>query len=187
MGPKVRFTREQVVDAAFEIAKKEGIDKVTMRKLAGKMGSSVAPIYANFRDVAELTEALIEKIVRISQQLLSEESTGNPFEDIGRASLRFAREYPVLFRDLVMKNSDYMEGYDERMVPALIDEMKSDPKLAGFTADELRAILLKMKIFQLGLSVTVANGLLKGYGEQELLGLLSSAAEDVVRSARLRR
>lgn len=186
MGPKVRFTREQVIDAAFEIAKEEGIDNVTMRKIAAKMGSSVAPIYANFADVNELTEALIEKIVSISQQLLTEESTGNPFDDMGRASLRFAKEYSVLFRDLVLKNNDYMRGYDEKMLPTLIGEMKRDPELAGFTVDELKAILLKMKVFQLGLSVMVASDLLKGYGEQDLAGLLSSAADDVILSARSR-
>lgn len=186
MGPKVRFTREQIVEAAFEIAKTEGLDHVTMRKVADRMGSSVAPIYANFEGVDELTEALIEKIVGLSQQLLHEESTGNPFDDIGRASLRFAREYSVLFRDLVMKSNDYLKDYDDKMVPALIAEMKTDPELEGFTVDELRTILLKMKVFQLGLSVMVANDLLKGYEEQALVDLLSSAANDVVLSARLR-
>ena len=43
MGPKVKFTREQIIDTAFEIAQTEGIDSITMRKIAEKMGSSVAP------------------------------------------------------------------------------------------------------------------------------------------------
>ena len=58
MGPKVKFTREQIIDAAFEIARTEGIDSITMRKIAEKMGSSVAPIYVNFNNVDELNEAL---------------------------------------------------------------------------------------------------------------------------------
>lgn len=186
MGPKVRFTREQIVEAAFDIAQAEGLDHVTMRKIAERMGSSVAPIYANFADSNELTEALLEKIVSVSRELLATESTGHPFADIGRASLRFAKEYSVLFRDLVLKRNDYLKGYDERMVPTLIAELQRDPELADFTEDELKAILLKMKVFQLGLSVMVANDLLKGYGERDLMGLLSSAADDVIVSARLR-
>jgi AcrR family transcriptional regulator len=112
MGPKIRFTKEQVIDAAFEIARTEGIDNITMRKVAQNMGSSVAPIYMNFKNINELIEALIERIARISQQLVAEENTGNPFYDMGRASLRFAMEYSVLFRDLVMKSNNYMKGYD---------------------------------------------------------------------------
>ncbi|HCF51225.1 MAG TPA: TetR/AcrR family transcriptional regulator, partial [Syntrophomonas sp.] len=34
MGPKIKFTKEQIIDAAFEIAKAEGIDNITMRKIA---------------------------------------------------------------------------------------------------------------------------------------------------------
>jgi len=186
MGPKIKFTKEQIIDAAFEIAKTEGIDNITMRKIAEEIGSSVAPIYVNFKNINELIEALIERIIGISQQLLIEESTGNPFYDMGKASLRFAMEYSVLFRELVMKSNSYMKDYDEKMIPALIEEMKKDPELEGFAEDELKTILLKMKIFQLGLSVMVANGLMpKDYEMQDLMDILSSAANDVILSARL--
>lgn len=188
MGPRTKFTREQIIDAAFEIAKTEGMDKITMRKIAEKMGSSVAPIYVNFKNIDELIEALMERVISISQQLFIEESTGNPFRDMGSASLRFAMEYSVLFRDLVLKNNNYMKSYDEKTIPALIKEMKKDPELEGFTEEELKTILLKMRIFQLGLSVMAANGLLlKNYKKQDLMDLLSSAANDVIRSARLSR
>ncbi|OEH86393.1 TetR family transcriptional regulator [Desulfuribacillus stibiiarsenatis] len=188
MGPKVKFTREQIIDSAFEIAKTEGIDNITMRKIAARLGSSVAPIYVNFKDVSELIEAVMERIVAISQKLLSEESTGHPFNDIGMASLRFAKEYSVLFRDLVMKNNNHMKSYDENMVPVLIKEMQKDPELEGFTVDELKTILLKMRIFQLGLSVMVANGLLpEDYEKDELMNILSSAANDVILSARVQK
>lgn len=187
MGPKNKFSKEQILDAAFEIAKAEGIDNITMRKIAEKLGSSVAPIYVNFKNTDELIEAVIERIIRISQQLLSEESTGNPFNDMGRASLRFAMEYSVLFRDLVMKNNCYMKVYDEKMIPVLIKEMQKDPELENLSEGELKTILLKMKVFQLGLSVMAANGLLpKDYKMQDLMYLLSSTADDVILSARIK-
>lgn len=186
MGPKIKFTKEHIIDIAFELAKTEGIDSITMRKIAEKMGSSVAPIYVNFKNNNELIEALIERIISISQQLLIEESTGNPFQDMGRASLRFAMEYSVLFRDLVMKNNEYMKDYDKKVIPSLIVEMKKDPELEDFTEDELKIILLKMRVFQLGLSIMVANDLLpEDYKEKDLMNILSSAANDVIRSAKL--
>ena len=188
MGPKVKFTREQIIDAAFEIARTEGIDNITMRKIAEKMGSSVAPIYVNFKNVDELKEALMERIISVSRQILKEESTGNPFHDIGIASLRFAVEYSVIFRDLVIKSGKYMQGYDEKMMPALIEEMQKDPALNGFTVEELKTILLKMRIFQVGLSVMAANSLLpKEYTNQDMIDILSSTADDVIMSAKMRR
>lgn len=188
MGPKVKFTREQIIDTAFEIAQTEGIDSITMRKIAEKMGSSVAPIYVNFKNIDELNEALMERIISISRHLLMEENTGNPFRDIGTASLRFAVEYSVIFRDLVIKSGKYMQGYDEKMMPALIEEMQKDPELKGFTIDEIKTILLKMRIFQLGLSMMAANSLLpKEYNMQDMMEILSSTADDVIMSAKIRR
>lgn len=186
MGPKVRFTRQQIVEAAFEIARTEGLDKVTTRKVAETMGSSVAPIYVNFAGRDELLEALLERIISLGQQLMREEDTGHPFEDMGRASLRFAMEYSLLFRDLVINGHASMNRYDEKMVPELIAMMQEDPGLQGFSDEALETMLFKMRVFQLGLSVMAAGGMLPdNYGINELNGILASAAADVIRSARM--
>ena len=49
--------------------------------------------------------------------------------------------------------------------------------LKGFTIDEIKTILLKMRIFQLGLSMMAANSLLpKEYNMQDMMEILSSTA-----------
>ena len=188
MPPKKKFSKQQIIDVAFDIAKIEGIDKITIRKVATQLGSSIAPIYVNFEDVTDLIEGVIGKVVEVSQQILSEQSSGNPFRDIGIASIRFAREYPQLFRDLVLSGNDYMKKHDGGMTEELIKLMKQDPDLEDFTNDELKDILMKMKVFQTGLSVMVANQLLpENMSENEMVEMLNSAAEDVVIAARLRK
>lgn len=184
MGPKIKFTKERIIDAAYEIAKIEGIDNITIRKIAEKMGSSIAPIYVNFKDVNELIQAVISKIFIVSHQMLLEVDTGNPFLDMGVASLRFAKEYPILFRDLIIKKNHYMKNYDQEMGTVLIEQMKKDPELTGFTNEDLMTILLKMRIFQLGLSVMIANGLLSDdFTEEKAIELLKSTANDVITTA----
>lgn len=188
MGPKVKFSKEQIVEAAFEIAKAEGIDNITIRKVAEKLGSSVAPIYVNFNDMDELKAALIPKVMEISQQILATQSTGSPFLDIGMASLQFAKEYSVLYRDLVMKSNSYMSNYDQDLGGILVEQMKEDAELRGFDEEELQTMLFKMRVFQVGLSVMVANGLLpREITDQDLMELLESSAEDVISTARLRK
>lgn len=187
MAPKVKFTREQIIDAAFEIAQTEGIDAITMRKIAKKMNSSVAPIYVNFKDVNELNEALMERIISTSLQFLKEENSVNPLIKMGKACLRFAMEYSVIFRDLVAKNGKYMQGYDVKMMPTLVEEMQKDAELKGLPVYELKKIILKVIIFQLGLSIMAANSLLpEEFNKQDMMDILSSATDDVIMSAKLR-
>ena len=44
--PKQRITKEMVVDTAFELARREGVEKVTVKALAESLGCSVQPIYS---------------------------------------------------------------------------------------------------------------------------------------------
>lgn len=181
MPPKKKFSKEQIIETAFEIAKHEGIDAITIRKVAENLGSSIAPIYVNFADAEELIREVMKRIVLLSQQMIAEQNTGNPFHDIGIASLRFAKEYSVLFRDLTMKQHQYLDTYDEDMGPILIDQMKQDPHLADFTEEELLSIFLKMRIFTLGLATMVANRLLpESFGDEQVLQLLDQTAIDVI-------
>lgn len=181
MAPKTKFTREAIIDAAFEIARTEGLDGITTRKVAEQLGSSVAPIYVNFKQLDELKKEVVLKIGALGKQLAAEINSGNPFRDIGLASIRFARDYSVLFRDLVMRPNAYLQSYDEDMGDDLVAMMKGDEQLEGLSHEQLQLLLLQMRIFQTGLSVMVANGLLPpALTEDEMVQLLDSTAQHIV-------
>lgn len=188
MPPVNKFSMEQIIEAAFNIANIDGIDGITIRKVASQLKSSIAPIYVNFKDVEELKRAVVKRVVEVSQRMLKEQNTGTPFGDIGYASLQFAREHPVLFRDFVMKPNDYLVDYDQEMGDELVAHMKKDPELKDFTDEELKVILFKMRAFQTGLSVMVANGLLpQKLDIEKMKEMLDSVAEDIVTATRLRK
>ncbi len=52
--PKQKITKEMVVDTAFDIARKDGMDRVLIRKIAGKLGCSVQPIYSYCQNIESL-------------------------------------------------------------------------------------------------------------------------------------
>lgn len=187
MPPKNKFTKEQIIDAAFDIAKEEGLDSVVIRKVADRIGSSIAPIYVNFDNVEELKSAVIAKLVRKSKEILDEQDSGSPFLDIGMASLFVARDFSALFMDLIMKPNTYLQQYNQAMEQDLIARIQNDQNLQGFNEQETMNILLKMKIFQTGLSVMVANKLLpEVFSEDTVKQLLAETGNDVIAAARLK-
>ena len=66
MPPKPKFSKQEIVNAAFDIAKNEGLDAITIRKVAHKLGSSIAPIYVNFDNVEQLVQAVVTKTFDIA-------------------------------------------------------------------------------------------------------------------------
>ena len=51
MPPKVTFTKEDVIQAAFEIVQKRGVKLFTARRIAKKLKSSTAPVYSHFKSM----------------------------------------------------------------------------------------------------------------------------------------
>ena len=57
--PKLKFTKEVIVDAAYDILKEEGFESISVRKIAKKLNCSTAPIYFNFETVEKVKEEVI--------------------------------------------------------------------------------------------------------------------------------
>jgi AcrR family transcriptional regulator len=187
MAPKNKFSKEQIINIAFDIAQKEGIDSITVRKVAERLGSSVAPIYVNFKDGKELLEAVIDKARVIAINMNKENYTNMPFLNMGIGTLRFAREYRVLFKDMILKNMDCMRD-DADTKAQMIEQMRQDRTLEGFNDEELFLMLFKMSIFTHGLSVMEANNMIsENYNEKKLIELLEDTGKDIIIAARLRK
>ncbi len=187
MPPKNKFTREEIVEAAFEIAKEEGFSKITARSVASRLNSSVAPIYVNFNTIEELTRAVVQRVFILSEELTTKQKGQNLFENIGRASLEFARDYPVLFRDLVLKPNPYMSSY-ENTERVMVEALKENEEMKDWTMEERRRLFLKMRIFQLGLSAMVANGHVPSWlDEKESEKLLLETGDQLLLAEQIKR
>jgi AcrR family transcriptional regulator len=180
MPPKTKFDKEAIVEAAFDIAKEEGFAGITARSVAKRLHCSVAPIYLNFGTIDDLIKAVVERFFALMDKLLKKQKGSDFFENIGKASLAFAREYPIFFRELVMQKNPYMASY-ENIQDAMVEALAEDETMHGLTYDERKRLLLKMRIFQTGLSVMVANGHLSSFDDHAAEDLLLEAGEDLLR------
>lgn len=188
MPPKNKFTKEKIIEIAFEIAREEGIDNITIRKIADNLGSSISPIYVNFKDVEELKEAVISKIYEISNSILQNQNSGDVFLDIGIASVKFAKEYSVIFKDLILKNNHYLDNYDEQLGNNIIQEMKKDEALKKFSNEELKLLLLKMRVFQAGLSIMATNeSFASELTDERIVEMLRDTGDDIINGMKSRK
>lgn len=181
MPPKTKYDKEAIVEAAFAIAKEEGFAGITARSVAKRLRCSVAPIYLNFGTIDDLIKAVVERVFALLDEMLKKQKGPDLFENIGKASLVFAREYPVLFRELVMQKNPYMASY-ETVQEAMVKALAEDENMRGLTYDERKRLLLKMRIFQTGISVMAANGHLPSWlDDQAAEALLMETGEDLLR------
>lgn len=103
MPPKVKFTKEEIVQAALEVARVKGAAEVTTRDIAAQLGVSTRPIFTWFRSMdevrAEIRRAAEERYRGYVAEGLRQPV---PFLGYGMQYIRFAREEPELYRLLFM-------------------------------------------------------------------------------------
>lgn len=187
MPPKTKFDKNAILDAALEVAKEKGFSGITARSVANRLKCSVAPIYVNFATIDDLVEAVVQRVFAISEELLTKQKGQSMFEKMGKASLDFAREYPVLFRELSIQPNPYMASY-ETIENAMLEAMAEDEAMRGWTLKERKRLLLKLRVFQMGLSVMVANGHVPSWlDNQEFDQLLMEVGDDVLLAQQMKR
>ncbi len=146
--PKQKIKREDILKAAVEIVRKEGLCGLNARRIARELNCSTQPVYSQFRNMEELMsvlrkEAEIEYRQRIDRYLA--ESGRSRYEAYGMGYVRFAREEKGLFRFLNTgeRHGDH-QTVDDPYLGDIIAEMK---QLYGMDEKRARAFHSDMSIY----------------------------------------
>lgn len=169
MPPKVKTDRAAIVNAAFEVAKREGVAAITAQSVSGVLNTSVAPIFRAFQAVGELREATVEKIDAFHMDYIKDYSAENAdFLTYGLAYIQFAKEYPRLFETIMLPCSIDMSA---RMTGGLAFLVESASRRSGLTLERAEGLFLHMWIYTHGIACLVYKGSLaiQQDGERKLL------------------
>lgn len=60
LAPKQKITREQLLESAFDITRKEGFSAVTARSVAKAAGCSIQPVFSQFDTMEALRTATFD-------------------------------------------------------------------------------------------------------------------------------
>lgn len=110
MARKETVTKQMILQNAFLLAKEEGIESVTARKLAAKMGCSTQPIFRVYENMTELWKEIYqEAIVSFAKYYETFHlDTDTPFIHLGIAYINFAKEEKKIFELLFL--SEHRDG-----------------------------------------------------------------------------
>lgn len=99
MPPKVKFTKDEIIQAALNVARAKGADNVSTRNIAAELHVSTRPIFTYFDTMDEVHAEIRKAAEAVYQQYLQRGLTEPiPFLGVGMAYIRFAREEPQLYR-----------------------------------------------------------------------------------------
>ena len=159
MPKPTRITKELILEKAFEIAKTQGIEKVSNREIAKKLNSSIRPIYYQFENSEELYKELLIKMKVYFYRFLLENTIENipKYKQVGINYIKFAKYETNIFKALFMRKSNLV-------VENFIEQTKEFKEIEKFIKistnlkdEEIKTFHVKMWIFTHGLATLVAN------------------------------
>ncbi len=109
MPPKCKFTRAEVIESAFNIARTSGFEAITARSLGDRLGSSPRPVFSLFRSMEEVLAEVKASARALYNTYIEEglQQTDMPaFKGVGTGYIRFALEEPKLFQLLFMREQE---------------------------------------------------------------------------------
>lgn len=106
MAPTMRYNRDSVINAAYELIRREGPSAFNARAVAHEMGSSTQPIFRLFSGMEELQNAVIEKALNSWKERMATRlaKSSFPYLTIGMNYLIYSRDEPELFKLLFMRD-----------------------------------------------------------------------------------
>lgn len=116
MPPKVKITKDQIIETGLTIVRKNGAEAINARSIAAELQCSTQPIFSNFHSIEELKHAILKKAEQISTNYIRAEIEKNeytPYKASGMGYMRFAKEEKELFKLLYMRNRSNEDINDE--------------------------------------------------------------------------
>jgi len=183
MPKQKNLTREQILEAAFELVRVEGVSGLTARALAKALGTSTSPIFGHFSSMAEMLPHLKARAEAKLREYQTTTRTGEPFLDMGLGYIDFARREPRLFWELLGNAGRANECEGREFGKTHLAAMRKDPRLAGLDDGALFSILLKMWIFVHGMaSLSKADAIALG-DDENIRRMLLEVGSAVIDSA----
>jgi AcrR family transcriptional regulator len=125
----------EIVDAALELLEQEGLDALSMRRLADRLGIRAPSIYKHLPDKQALENAIIstgfEQLAEVFEAAVK--GADDPLAVIAGAYREFARRRPHLYRLMTERPLDrerLAAGVEDRAALPVFEAVGSDVDLA---------------------------------------------------------
>lgn len=176
------YSREKIVEAAFELVRKVGWESVTTRNIAKKLGSSTMPIYSHVQSVGELEKELRFKARELQKSYQQYPYTEHVLLNLAYGYVVFARDEKNLFRFLYLESTGETslgngKGLKDAFFMEFGEESEERKALFDLKKTGQEELIQHTWIFTHGLAMLVNAGSFGSNSDQMIMRFLKNAGE----------
>lgn len=154
MPPEIKKQRREVLDAVIDIIEESGIDAVSARSIAKRLGISTQPIYREFGDMPTLIAAAAERGYEIFADCVKGDATEQAVGYVMFAARR-GNLYKFLFRSRRVSYSS-LDDLSHKLLPSqdIIERLRG---ITGLSTEKVYRLHLYIWMALSGIADTAAD------------------------------
>lgn len=176
--------KKKILDAAYKLAVREGVESLTARNIAKAAHCSTQPIYLEFSNMSDLQEQVLTKISdELKNETLQQHFTGEPLIDLDLSYIYFVKDHVGLFKAMFVNNTFGTDKISQTLMELGEEKFEEQFGKTDFSAERIHNILISNWVSATGLATLQLNQM-SNFSEDQIVIVLKSQLEDSMNNDR---
>lgn len=185
MARKKEIDKQRILDAAYKLAVRGGIESLTARNIAKAVNCSTQPIYLEFENIQDLRNQVLARISdELKSNTLQQNFTGEPLIDLDLSYLYFAKEHVDLFRAMFVDGKFGNQMIVDTLMGLGIEKFKQQFDAEQYSDERLKHIVIANWIAATGLATLLINKM-ANFTQAQMVSVLKAQIHDAMLNDRL--
>ena len=182
---KKEIDKQRILDAAYKLAVRGGIESLTARNIAKAVNCSTQPIYLEFKNMQDLRNQVLARISdELKSNTLQQNFTGEPLIDLDLSYLYFAKEHVDLFRAMFVDGKFGNQMIVDILMGLGIEKFKQQFDAEQYSDERVEHIVISNWVAATGLATLLINKM-ANFTQAQMVSVLNAQIHDAMLNDRL--
>lgn len=182
---KKKISKDKILDTAYKMAIKDGIEGLTARSIAKAGDFSTQPLYLEFENMEDLRAQVLKRISDdLRTRTLQQKYTGQPLIDLDLSYIDFAQKHVNLFRAMFVDGKFGSKVIADTLMDFGIEKFNEQYADTDYDQDKIRDIVVANWISTIGMAALVVNEI-ASFNQNQIINVLNAQIHDAMLNDRL--
>lgn len=185
MARKKEIGKDKILDTAYKMAIKGGIEGLTARSVAKAGHFSTQPLYLEFDNMDDLRNQVLQRISKdLRTHTLQQKFTGKPLIDLDLSYIDFAQKHVNLFRAMFVDGKFGSKVIADTLMDLGTEKFKQEYPDTDYDDEKISDIVIANWISATGIAALLVNEI-ASFNQKQIISVLDAQIHDAMLNDRL--
>ncbi|MDF7669129.1 MULTISPECIES: TetR/AcrR family transcriptional regulator [unclassified Lactobacillus] len=180
MARKKEIGRDKILNIAYKMIIRDGVESLTARNIAKEGHFSTQPIYLEFSSMDELKEEVLDRIAEnLQDNVLQKEYTGKPLIDMDLSYIDYAQKHQNLFRATFVEGKLGSKRISNMLIDLGVKKFNEQYQDTDYDEEKIVNIVVANWITTIGIASLLVNEIAT-FSQTQVINVLTAQINDAI-------